>query len=365
MKIDLKRLNQYIEEGWIEFQNHPSLPLRIYNYSRNCQFEEYWDDLTLMCRGLVLDYEGNIIARPFKKFFNLSENKHTPTKNYNVYKKLDGSLGILFNYQGEWIMATRGSFTSEQSMKGFEMLQKYEYDKLNPEYTYLFEIIYHRNRIVVQYDFEDIVLLGLIETKTNKEVNLYDGDEDLRIRNLINNIGFKIIERYVGIFDFTILSSILSSMSKHNEEGFVVRFDNGDRCKIKFDEYVRLHRLLTNFSNVDIWESLKNGDNIEDILKDVPDEFDNWVKSTIRDLKYNYFQISEYCGKAYDGFRYGKFNDKDPEPTKKEYAEYVKQFKKPLQSVMYAMWDKKSYDHIIWRLIRPTYSKPFWNKESN
>jgi hypothetical protein len=359
-EINLKQLTQYIEEGWIEFQNHPSLPLRIYNYSRNCQYQEYWDELTLMCRGLVLDYEGNIIARPFKKFFNLSENKHTPTKNFDVYTKLDGSLGILFNYKDQWIMATRGSFISEQSVKGFEMLQKYDYKKLNPKYTYLFEILYDHNRIVVRYNFEDVVLLGVIETKNGVEVNLYEGENDIRIRNLINNLGFKVVEKHNGITDY----STLSSLSKDNEEGFVVRFDNGDRCKIKFNEYVRLHRLLTNFSNVDIWESLKNGDNVEEILKDVPDEFDNWVRTTIRDLKYNYFQISEYCGKVHDGFRYGKYNDRDPEPTKKEYAEYVKQFKKPLQSVMFSMWEKKSYDHIIWRLIRPTYSKPFWNKEN-
>jgi RNA ligase len=140
-KIDLKRLTQYIEEGWIEFQDHPSLPLRIYNYSRNCQFEEYWDDLTLMCRGLVLDHDGNIVARPFRKFFNLEESKHTPTTDFDVYEKMDGSLGILFYYD-EWLLATRGSFTSEQSIKGKEMLNKYSTEKLDKNKTYLFEIIY-------------------------------------------------------------------------------------------------------------------------------------------------------------------------------------------------------------------------------
>jgi hypothetical protein len=357
MKIDLKQLTQYIEEGWIEFQDHPSLPLRIYNYSRNCQFEEYWDNLTLMCRGLVLDYEGNIIARPFRKFFNLEEGKHTPTSNFEVYDKLDGSLGIIFYYQGEWIVATRGSFTSEQSIKAKEIFNKYvqEYgdENLNVNLTYLVEILYQTNRIVVDYgDDEKLVLLGITDKYGETHHSHFEHlwfHKDL------------IVKKYDGISNY---EEIKTTMYKDNAEGFVVRFDNGDRCKIKFNEYVRLHRLLTNFSNVDIWESLKNGDNVEEILKDVPDEFDNWVRTTIRDLKYNYFQISEYCGKVHDGFRYGKYNDRDPEPTKKEYAEYVKQFKKPLQSVMFSMWEKKSYDHIIWRLIRPTYSKPFWNKEN-
>lgn len=142
MKVNLKELNQYIEEGWIEYQDHPSLPLRIYNYSRNCQFEDYWDNLTLMCRGLVLDHDGNIIARPFRKFFNLEESKHTPTTDFEVYEKMDGSCIILFNYGNEWILATRGSFTSDQAIRGKEMLNKYPTEKLDKNKTYLFEIIY-------------------------------------------------------------------------------------------------------------------------------------------------------------------------------------------------------------------------------
>jgi RNA ligase len=55
---------------------------------------------------------------------------------------MDGSLGILFKYEKEWVLATRGSFTSEQSIKGFEMLENYNYEKLHKDYTYLFEIIY-------------------------------------------------------------------------------------------------------------------------------------------------------------------------------------------------------------------------------
>ena len=76
-----------------------------------------------MCRGLITDNEGNIVARTWGKFFNLEEKKHTPTDDFDVYAKLDGSLGILFYYQNQWVMATRGSFTSDQAIKGFEMLK--------------------------------------------------------------------------------------------------------------------------------------------------------------------------------------------------------------------------------------------------
>jgi RNA ligase len=148
-------------------------------------------------------------------------------------------------------------------------------------------------------------------------------------------------------------------MIKDNEEGFVVKFSNGDRIKIKGDEYLRLHKIMTQISTTSIWECLKNGDDIESLLKDVPDEFYKKIKLYVGNLKYHHFQISEYCGKMHDYFRYGKYNDVDPEPTKSEFAKFVQTNinKRELHSVMFAMWDRKDYSQIIWKLIKPKYEK--------
>jgi RNA ligase len=127
--------------------------------------------------------------------------------------------------------------------------------------------------------------------------------------------------------------------------------------KIKGEEYVRLHRILTGFSNVDIWEYLKDGKDLDELLDRVPDEFDKWVKTTIQNLKYGCYQLRERAGKLHDGFRYGKYNDVDPEPTKKEFAEFVLKQEKVLHPVMFAMWDKKNYDKIIWNILKPEFSK--------
>ena len=134
-------LNKYYEEGLVYKQVHPTLPLTIWNYSEKVQYENLWNEITLQTRGLVTDDKGNVVARPYRKFFNMEERKHTPTPDFEVYDKLDGSLGILFNYEGEWVFATRGSFNSDQSVKGLELLQKYDYYKLHKDYTYLFEIM--------------------------------------------------------------------------------------------------------------------------------------------------------------------------------------------------------------------------------
>jgi RNA ligase len=348
----LDTLNKYHEEGLLHKQVHPTLPLTIWNYSETVQYNNLWrlHPLLLQCRGLVTDDKGNVVARPFRKFFNLSENKHTPTTDFEVYSKMDGSLGILFNYNGEWIMATRGSFTSDQSVKGFEMLQKYGYKNLKTEYTYLFEILYFENRIVVRYPFEDVVLLGIIETKTGREVDLYDGDEDIRIRNMINNLGFRIVEKYDRISDY----NTLSSMIKDDEEGFVVRFSNGDRIKIKGLEYLRLHKIMTNVSTTGIWEVLSNGGNFDELLKDIPDEFYQKIKSYVLELESNYAYVLEESKKLYNGF-YSEFNHQ--EISKKDFALWVMKQDEHLRPILFKMYDKKEYSSYIWKLIKPEFKK--------
>lgn len=349
MKYDLKILNDCIEKGLVIKQVHPTLPLSIYNYSRTCQYDKLWDEVTLDCRGLVLDSEGNVIAKPFPKFFNMEElsDSEIPKEGFEVFEKMDGSLGICFHYNGEWYMATRGSFVSEQAIKGRELLNKYNYKTgLIPGYTYLFEIIYSENRIVVDYgNYEGLAVLGAYDNKTGKEVSI---DE-------MYSEGFDVVKKYDGVNDFAKLKGMVGD----NAEGYVIRFNSGMRMKIKGDEYVRLHKILTNFSTTDIWELLRTDGNMNEFLERVPDEFDKWVKSTISDLKYAHFQICERAGKLHDGFRYGKYGDVYPEPTKKEFAEFVMMQYVPLRSVMFAMWDKKPYDDIVWKLIKPKWSKPF------
>jgi len=344
----MDKLNTYYNEGLLFKQVHPTLPLTIWNYSDRVQYDDLWNETLLMCRGLVTDNEGNIVAKSFNKFFNQEEGKHIPTSEFDVYTKLDGSLGIFFNYNGEWIMATRGSFTSDQAIKGMEMLSKYDYNKLHKDYTYLFEIIYSDNRIVCQYDFEDVVLLGMIHTKTGQEVDIHNGE--LRFRNLISNIGLRVVKKYDGITDY----NTLKGMIKDDEEGFVVRFSNGNRMKIKGVEYLRLHKIMTNVSTTGIWEVLSTGGNMDEILKDVPDEFYKKIKDYVKELRYQYWSVQEHAGKYFDNL-YESYDRELPEKAK--YAEWVKQFDKHLHPILFRMYDNKDYSSYIWKLIRPEFKK--------
>lgn len=349
-------LNDYIENGLVLKNNHPTLPIAIYNYSRETQYESKWDYITLMCRGLVLDNEGNVIAKAFNKFFNLEEHKpeEIPNEPFEVYEKLDGSLGILFHYNGEWVLATKGSFTSDQSVRGLEMLKKYDYERLISGFTYLFEIIYDENRIVCQYNYEDLILLSVFDNSDGSEINIHKDilPNNNRVKNVCQNIGFNFVKKYDGIRDFSELKSKISN----DAEGYVIRFENGFRMKIKGEEYVRLHKILTSFSNVDIWEYLKDGKPLNNLLHRVPDEFDLWVKNTVQKIEDEYQTLE----KEYKSIFKVLMRSPDSE-TKKGFAELAKRYKHP--SILFKMFDGKDYSDYIWKQIRPVYSRPFWQKE--
>jgi RNA ligase len=392
-------LERYHKDGLLYKQTHPSLDLTIWNYSPKVQYERLWDDITMQCRGLVTNSQGKVIARPFKKFFNYEEHKpeEIPNEYFEVYEKMDGSLGILFYYEyelseekrynlwfnnnyetgmerffdpnnlpdydnsyyeptpktkGEWVMATRGSFTSEQSVKGRKLLEKYDYNRLHTDYTYLFEIIYPENRIVCVYDFEDLVLLGMVHTESGNEVNIHNtNNEDIRLNNMIGNLGFRVVTLYKTWGEgFDVLKEEISK----DREGYVIRFRNGFRMKIKGDEYVRLHRILTNISNRDIWEYLKDGKPMDEILDKVPDEFYNWVKDTVSDLQNKFDEIKNNVELEFKELI-----------NKKEFAEKITG--NPNKSFLFKRLDSYSnqLNDMIWDSIYPTYSKPFKKDEEN
>jgi len=223
--------------------------------------------------------------------------------------------------------------SSDQAIKAMELLdEKYAdvKDQLNPAVTYLFEIIYPENRIVVDYGKEEkLVLLAMIETASGRELPLED-------------IGIPVVQKYEGVQDI----AKLQLLELENKEGFVVRFKNGFRLKIKFEEYVRIHRIVTNVSSISIWEYLMTGQSMQEILERVPDEFYDWVKQTKVALEIAFKTIEAEAQSSFKTF-----------PTRKETALYFQSCKYP--KVMFLMLDGRSYDEAIWRMIRPTYEKPF------
>jgi RNA ligase len=254
---------------------------------------------------------------------------------------MDGSYINFFNYNGNWIFSSRGSFSSEQAILANKIFNEKYFNKviLNPEYNYIMELIGIDNRIVIYYPNNDLVLLTCF-SKENKEINIYSEEFN----------GFNKVKKYDGIIDYKKIKALISD----DTEGYVIRFKNGFRMKIKGDEYCRLHSIITNVSNIVIWKHMKDGLPFEELLDRVPDEFYNWVLKTKNELEDNYYAIECPLLKEFVEIYYfnGSYN-------RTKFAKAVLESKSKHKSILFSLFDNKKYNQVIWKAIRPTFSKPF------
>jgi len=279
-----------IAKGHVTRKPHPDLPLSILTYTPVCQYEAAWTPVTIWCRGLVVDeITGEIVAWPFPKFFNIEEHNlgrpYAPPLPegfpFTVQDKADGSLGIIFYYEGRWRAASKGSFTSEQAQWAQKWLDERDTEPLMRGYTYLTEIIYPDNRIVVDYGSEETLkLLAVFDSQGIERTHIgWFNDWEA--------LGGTAVNTYRNVN----LSKILFR-AKRNEtfdgrkltgtsaEGYVLRYASGLRVKVKFPEYVKLHAVITGLTERTVWELLQDGRSLKPLLDVLPDEYHDWLRTT-------------------------------------------------------------------------------------
>lgn len=337
--MNRETIQPYIDKGMITERAHPEHShIRIYNYTNQCQIDRAWDDVTLQCRGLIMNIDtGEVLARPFNKFFNLEERDHLIPEDEipHVFEKYDGSLGILYWIHDVPYIATRGSFESEQAIWATKYLREHvDHAAFNQMFTHLFEIIYPQNRIVVNYDWSGLVLIGVRHTATG----MYT-EPDLFVRGITRPEYHKITTLYD-----------LQKIERDNAEGFVVWYPSNDLfIKLKHDEYKRLHKLVTGVNEKVVWELLRAGKGTQELLENVPDEFYKWVESTAADLTRTYNNILNNVALKHGEVRHMH--------TRKDQALALKGYR--YDSVVFAMLDGKDYGDIIWRMIKPKVTSNF------
>jgi RNA ligase len=339
VKIDMKILNEYVEAGKVNKQTHPSLPLSIYKYSRETVYTHAWDEITLRCRGVVLDEVGNVVINGFPKFFNHDESdgkvaygmhKDMP---YTITEKLDGSLIQVARWNGHLVITSSGSFTSPQAQKAKLFLEKYEH--LIGEYnTYIFEIIYPENRIVLDYkDKQALTLLAVRNTETGLEFPL--GHYEAQ--------GFDVVKTV----DMTLehIEAELPRAEYINAEGYIAKFADGYRVKFKYSEYMRLHKIVSGVNEKFIWEALRDKVSFDDILSNIPDELYNFISNTRDGLLADY-AVMEFEAKE-------KYELAIKLPTRKEQAQWVMSNEKKLSALIFSMLDSRDYSDKIWKMLEP------------
>lgn len=344
-----------IDGGYIKERVHPDHPtLRIVNYTEKCMWESVWNEVTLQCRGIIYSSpSGTVIARPFAKFFNHGQ-KEAPLielgESVVVTDKLDGSLGILYHATGvhEPSIATRGSFESDQAIWATQFFREnYPISKWIPQYgwTYLFEIIYPSNRIVVDYGArEDLVLLGAIDRESGRSVQLKHAA-----------VGWP--GSVAETFPVHTFGEALALEPRPNVEGIVVHTVRSDvRVKIKQEDYLLLHRFMTRTTPKHVWEVLSAGQDPFEVFKEAPDEFQVWLRDTIRDFLERFNIVKSASELLYSLILKELLGGRDPQVDedipRKEFAE--KAVKLPNSAILFKMLDDRPVDDVIWKLLKPS-----------
>ncbi len=167
-------LEHQIVDGLIMRRYLADTGISVLNYTTRAVFSGQWTHETRLSRGLVVDSDGRVLARPFEKFFDLSQIEVPPGSHFTVTEKIDGSLGILYPTPNGWRITTRGDPNGWQSTAATELWNERYSDFVPPEgVTMLFEIVLPENRIVVDYgDRRELVALAAINMATGRDTKV-------------------------------------------------------------------------------------------------------------------------------------------------------------------------------------------------
>lgn len=301
-----------LDDGLIRIQTHPTLDYYIYCYTKIAQYDpDSWKNpAVLHSRGLIVDSDGDVIARPWKKFFNYGQ-EGSPSfgleyDDFVAMDKIDGSLGILFyNPESErFEIATKGSFTSDQAIHATEVWnRKYgtepnlvtDLHVLGPNLTFLFEIVYPASRVVLDYEgMDDLVLLGAVSNQSGTAVSASYA------KSLIDWWGPVAQE-----FEFKTLRDMLEAEPRPNAEGYVFLDQYaGEMFKVKQEDYLRLHKAISNLSPRSVWERLLEGETEAEIVGSYPDEFQTEVQKYLDQIKSDFSDLTFQVALVYDSIKH-------------------------------------------------------------
>lgn len=230
------------------------------------------------CRGLKFSANGQILARPFHKFFNIGE-KETPeaidwSQAHVVMDKLDGSmihpclLGDRMTFMtrmGETDHAKAALKVASNAVKALS------HDLIKAGTTPIFEFTSPANRVVITYQKTALTLLAARDTITG----IYHSHAELVA--LATSYGVPVVAAFGSVEDP--LEFVRSGRLLEGVEGYVVAFDNGHRLKLKADAYVLRHKALSGVTyekNLLAWIV---DDALDDVLAILHDDIADRVRS--------------------------------------------------------------------------------------
>ena len=346
-----------------------------------------WNEHTIIARGLITDLEGKIHARSFAKFFNLGEApgpalSELPDETPVVTEKLDGFLGFTYWHEPskQVRVASRGSFKSEYAMYATRWLQTNNksatFDVLEQvKYSYVFEILYSAQRIVVDNSSRyGLTLLTAFDNETGEELDR----QQLEVRAKLYR--WPIVRQYDFAPDGFIgndkkhwgpLASWVSQISKKlkgvEQEGFVLHYPLANvRVKIKGDDYCRIHRAVCGLTKRRIWEVLQLDNNnaaFLELWKILPKEYQHVAITWRQELINEKNKILEHVHAAM--LHIDKMYTGNVVPTRKEIVNELQAHHKDVfHEVMYLIDNKpERIQELVWKRVYPEHDLPVFDVE--
>lgn len=288
--IDVKQCPWKNEKGNLKYPN-------LYMLSYNGILSDFNDQYVRLCRGCIISVEDKenpqMVCAPFVKFGNFGQ-EFCPEINWEsalVEQKVDGILIKLFYYDDEWRWVTNNGWNTNVEFNMIAKLpSKYKEketddyktvgdlidycmnknnvttDEFNPDYTYMFELISPKVRILVDNPKTDLVYLGCRNNYSYNEYNLYIAKSLIPVIEKFNTVN------YFDLHDINEVLALCNSYKGDVDEGVVVVDDKFNRIKIKCEDYIRLkgYRNMLDTTEEQIWKGMREG-TIDDALQVFPE----------------------------------------------------------------------------------------------
>jgi RNA ligase len=199
------------------------------------------------CRGLLFYPDGRIMARRLHKFFNVNERDETQAHEIDlgqphvILEKLDGSMITPVMTESGMRWGTKMGLT-DVGMGAEEFVARHpQYEQFarmvmdNFGWTPIFEWCSRKQRIVVDYPVDRLVLIAVRDTVTG----------EYRSHRWLQEYGemfeIEVVKAYPGTTE-SMEHLITETRGSEGIEGWIIRFDDGHMVKVKGDWYVRIHK---------------------------------------------------------------------------------------------------------------------------
>ena len=342
-KLDLTKVQEYIDKGWLKEKSHNGMQILCYSElaTRKYRADWKWDDITSICRGLVVNKEtGDIIAHCMTKFFNVGETEATKPKNIDpkskvvITEKMDGSMITSFTgIDGKFYHVTKGSWDTIYSQRAAEFFPSCA--SMHKGFTFVSEIRLadedkdpHRRVTTRQ---PGLYLITAFDRKGNEL-------PPERLRNIATFYDLHLVDYPPMTLEY--LMDNYPHMK--NTEGYVAKFEDGTRIKFKTPWYREINWLLDELQTPEAakryvklcFESNENWNWIDRLPEEIRKEVEE-----IRDDLLERFEIRSGVVELMFEQTRGK--------TKKQIAEEYKDH--PYKGLLFAAIDGKDFYETIWK----------------